>query len=112
MLFREKCHRCKNAENCSNSSPGQSVSTTNTACSTDIEDIDAIYSMVKSAVKKPGRDEAGRRNNKLELDKYYEGEQHQSGRHVIVIVCQVLLMIVVSGLHLVKHDLEILVCFQ
>ena len=36
--------------------------------------------------------------NKLELEKYYEGEQHQSGRHVVVIVSQVLVMIVVSAL--------------
>jgi hypothetical protein len=95
LLCREKCHRCKNAENCSNSLKDES--STNKGCSTDIEDIDAIYSMVKSADRKRDREKVAK-EHKLELDKYYEGEQHQSGRHVIVIVCQVLLMVVVSVL--------------
>ena len=48
--------------------------------------------------KKPDHQEKLARNkSNLELEKYYEGEQHQSGRHVVVIVSQVLLMIVVSA---------------
>ena len=91
---RERCQRCKNAENCSSSSPDQSGSTAIATCSSDIEDIDAIYSMIKSTDQKSDDEEVAQKKNKLELDRYYEGEQHQSGRHVIVIVCQVLLMIV------------------
>ncbi len=63
--------------------------------------MDIIYSLVKPKDRKPDRREKlAWQNSKLGLDKYYEGEQHQSGRHVIVILCQVLLMIVVSALHL------------
>ena len=91
---REKCPRCKNSENCSSSLPDQSECGVIATCNSDIEDVDAIYSMIKSADHKSDHEEVAQKGNKLELDKYYEGEQHQSGRHVVVIVCQILLMIV------------------
>ena len=74
----------------------QSVSNLNGECSTDIEDVEEIYSLMNAKNRKPDHKKLER--NKLELEKYYEGEQHQSGRHVVVIVSQVLVMIVVSAL--------------
>lgn len=52
---------------------------------------------MKAKNRKPDHKTLVRNRSNLELEKYYEGEQHQIGRHVVVIVSQVLLMIVVSA---------------
>ncbi|CAB4003876.1 Hypothetical predicted protein, partial [Paramuricea clavata] len=88
-----KCHRCKDANNCATPIETRSVAN-HTRQSTDVEDLDAIYSLVNYTDQNSDREKLGYQNSKLGLDKYYEGEQHQIGRHVIVIVSQVLLMIV------------------
>ena len=98
--FRENCHRCENSNGCAAVGPieNQSLSISSGECSTDTEDIEKIHSLMKVKNKKPDHQEKLARNkSNLELEKYYEGEQHQSGRHVVVIVSQVLLMIVVSA---------------
>lgn len=98
LKYSGECHRCENAENCATAIENPKASDHSMAFSTDIEDIDAIYSLVNSNEEKPKHNKPAKQTCKLELEKYYEGEQHQSERHVIVIMCQVLLMTVVSTL--------------
>ena len=107
IYYSGKCHRCKDANNCATSIETQSVENHYARQSTDDEDLDAIYSLVNYTDQNPDREKLGCQNSKLGLDKYYEGEQHQIGRHVIVIVSQVLLMIVVSVLHTMEFKLHV-----
>ena len=62
--------------------------------STDIEDLDIECALGKS--EKKTKNKKGNNIWKLKLEKYYEGENHQCGRHIIVILCNCLIMIVVS----------------
>ncbi|XP_028399439.1 integral membrane protein GPR155-like [Dendronephthya gigantea] len=91
---REQCHRCMNSGKCASAIEKQSSTSSSTNCGTDIEDLDALYAIVKTKGREPEQTKLASHNNKLQLDKYYEGEQHQSARHIIVVVCQVLLMVV------------------
>lgn len=60
---------------------------------TEKEDLGLLHSSSKHF--KPGDRMATTQTSMPSLDRYYEGEQHQSGRHVTVIVSHILLMILV-----------------
>lgn len=92
MLYRKKCHRCVKDKQRGTTDDCKSVSI-------DMQDTDEGFSVVHTRNRLSSQDFLEGKH--IKLDKYYEGEQHQSGNHVVVIVSQVLVMCLVSYVHLI-----------
>ncbi|XP_046846937.1 integral membrane protein GPR155-like isoform X1 [Xenia sp. Carnegie-2017] len=80
---RKKCHRCVKDKQ-------RGTTDDCTSVSIEMQDADEGFSVVHTRNRLSSQD--CRQSKHIKLDKYYEGEQHQSGNHVVVIVSQVLVM--------------------
>ena len=94
LFFSEECYRCNKSAYPSSIRNAKST-VDNGVNVTDIEQSEQTPLLTTSLEEKPDSVKQYGMKDNLKLERYYEGEQHQSGRHVIVIMCLNLLMIIV-----------------